>query len=127
MFIERSFLEANGFLLLKQFFLNLTSIFIIIFLFQVRQLESEKRSLERKLHASRSKSYERGEKGSREWDVGDSVIGMGIGGGGGIGGSTNLLLEQENIELKARVRSLEAELSKKEAELLRLKSLDFSR
>ncbi|XP_073992313.1 ciliary rootlet coiled-coil, rootletin isoform X3 [Rhodnius prolixus] len=94
---------------------------------KVRQLESEKRSLERKLHASRSKSYERGEKGSREWDVGDSVIGMGIGGGGGIGGSTNLLLEQENIELKARVRSLEAELSKKEAELLRLKSLDFSR
>lgn len=93
----------------------------------MRQLESEKRSLERKLHASRSKSYERGEKGSREWDVGDSVIGMGIGGGGGIGGSTNLLLEQENIELKARVRSLEAELSKKEAELLRLKSLDFSR
>ncbi|KAF6213862.1 hypothetical protein GE061_011587 [Apolygus lucorum] len=93
---------------------------------KVRNLETEKRSLERKLHSARSKSYERGEKGSsREWlDCGDSVIGDRT----IMGGSTNLLLEQENMELKARIRSLESELAKKEAELHRLRSqIEMSR
>ncbi|XP_014271469.1 rootletin isoform X1 [Halyomorpha halys] len=83
---------------------------------RIRQLEGDKRTLERKLHSSRSKSYERGDKiSSREWGE-ESLL-----------GSAQHLLEQENLELKTKIRRLENELLEKEAELQRLRNLEFER
>lgn len=79
---------------------------------QVRHLENEKRSLERKVQSSRSKSYERPEKASH-----DTLCS---------GRDTNQL-ECENRELKHKVRRLEALLEEKEAELARLKCDHSSR
>ncbi|KAK6626450.1 hypothetical protein RUM44_008923 [Polyplax serrata] len=76
---------------------------------RVRQLEAEKRSLERQVSRSalsRSKSFERQEKGAGF--QGDSPF--------------QSRLEQENRELRAKIRYLEAQLAEKEAELARLKS-----
>lgn len=84
----------------------------------MRQLESEKRSLERKLHTARSKSYERGEKVSSSRDPWgeESLL-----------GSAQHLLEQENLELKSKIRRLEVELAEKESELQRLRNFEYER
>lgn len=74
---------------------------------QVKLLETEKRSLERQLSSSRcsairSKSYDRDKEGLR-----------------GSGAELNLeLLEQENRELRARVRKLEAQLAQSSSSTL---------
>lgn len=80
---------------------------------KVHKLESEKRSLERKIQSSRSKSYERPEK-----SIGDIRE---------CGASSSNILEQENRELKLKIRRLEALLAEKEAELARIKASEHSR
>nr|CAD7197849.1 unnamed protein product [Timema douglasi] len=72
---------------------------------KVRQLEAEKRSMERTVAAGHSKSsYElRPEKSSGDRE-------------------SAALLEQENRELKLRIRRLESQLAEKEAELTRLRA-----
>nr|CAD7442663.1 unnamed protein product [Timema bartmani] len=72
---------------------------------KVRQLEAEKRSMERNVAAGHSKSsYElRPEKSSGDRE-------------------SAALLEQENRELKLRIRRLESQLAEKEAELTRLRA-----
>ena len=85
-------------------------------------LEADKRNLERQLSllksTNRSKSYERYEKAHAEL----------------LGTSFDIEhYEQENRELRLRVRRLETQLAEKEAELIRMKSsyshsiFDFSR
>lgn len=88
----------------------------------MKLLEADKRNLERQLSllksTSRSKSYERYEKAHAEL----------------LGTSFDIEhYEQENRELRLRVRRLETQLAEKEAELIRMKSsyshsiFDFSR
>jgi rootletin len=79
---------------------------------QVKALENEKRSLERQLSSARSsgmrsKSYERQEKAHAE------LLGSGYG---------PEQLEQENRELRLKMRRLECQLAEREAEVARLKS-----
>lgn len=78
---------------------------------QLRHLENEKRSLERKM-LSRSKSYERPEKASHETLC---------------SGRDSNQLESENRELRHKVRRLESQLEEKEAELARLNTDHSSR
>lgn len=90
----------------------------------MKLLEADKRNLERQLSlfksTSRSKSYERSEKAHVEL----------------LGTSFDIdHYEQENRELRLKVRRLETQLAEKEAELIRMKSsynhthsiFDFSR
>lgn len=69
--------------------------------------------MERKIQSSRSKSYERPEK-----SIGD-IRECGV--------SSSNLLDQENRELKLKIRRLEALLAEKEAELARFKASEHSR
>ncbi|XP_043519039.1 rootletin isoform X2 [Frieseomelitta varia] len=89
---------------------------------KIKLLEADKRNLERQLSllksTNRSKSYERYEKAHAEL----------------LGTSFDIEhYEQENRELRLRVRRLETQLAEKEAELIRMKSsyshsiFDFSR
>ena len=78
----------------------------------MRLLEVDKRNLERQLSSAksgavRSKSYERPEKAHAEL-VGSSI--------------TAEHLEQENRDLRLRIRRLETMLAEKEAKLVRFKS-----
>lgn len=79
-------------------------------MFKIRQLETDKRSLERAIttaKSARSKSYERPEK---------PVI------YGEVDSSTECLHhEQEIRELRLKVRRLESQLAEKEAEITRLR------
>ncbi|XP_043473527.1 rootletin isoform X3 [Leptopilina heterotoma] len=82
---------------------------------KVKHLESDKRNLERQLASIRpgsvrSKSYERPEKAHVE------LLGS---------CATIENLEQENRDLRLRIRRLETQLSEKEAELLRVKSINI--
>lgn len=88
----------------------------------MRQLETEKRNLERKIQSQRSKSYERGEKAAGDCGGGSSSLLVGLG-----GSSSALALEQENRDLKLRIRRLEAQLAEKEAELARHRSMEHTR
>lgn len=77
----------------------------------MKLLEADKRNLERQLSlyksTSRSKSYERPEKAHAEL----------------LGTSFDIdHFEQENRELRLKVRRLETQLAEKEAELIRVKS-----
>lgn len=78
-------------------------------------MESDKRNLERQLASIRpgsvrSKSYERPEKAHVE------LLGS---------CATIESLEQENRDLRLRIRRLETQLAEKEAELLRVKSINI--
>lgn len=75
----------------------------------MRSLECEKRTLERTLTKGRSRSYDRNREASEKELEAD----------GGLGSGLSHVLEQENRELRMRVRRLEAQLSEKETELLR--------
>lgn len=76
---------------------------------QLRQLETEKRNLERtvaKSQTTRSKSYERPEK----YELDSSTD------------RDSSRLEQENRELRLKIARLETELAEKEAEITRLRT-----
>ncbi|XP_026278331.2 rootletin isoform X2 [Frankliniella occidentalis] len=77
---------------------------------KVRCLETEKRTLERTItKGGRSRSYDRNREATeKELDMVDSA-----------GSGLSQVLEQENRELRMRVRRLEAMLAEKENELLR--------
>ena len=81
----------------------------------MKLLEVDKRNLERQLTSMRpgnvrSKSYERPEKAHIEL----------------LGSNTTIeSLEQENRELRLKIRRLETQLAEKEAELMRIKSLNI--
>lgn len=77
-------------------------------------MENENKQLERQVSKSgyRSKSYERPEK-IDTYEVDSSI-------------KRDSLLEQENRELRSKIRRLETELTEKEAELIKLRTHRFS-
>lgn len=91
---------------------------------KIRQLENEKHSLERQLAKSRtrSKSYERSEKLDL-YETDSSGVRFDL----DSSNKRESQLEQENRELRSKIRRLETELTEKEAELIRMKSQLSSR